>query len=60
MELKGLIREALIKMILGGARFSLAVGRQEKNGEETILVCPLLWLEETLDGEQRALGELVE
>ena len=25
-----------------------------------ILVCPLLWLEETLDGEQRALGELVE
>ena len=45
---------------LSGHSVELGCNHDDSGVLHAILVCPLLWLEETLDGEQRALGELVE
>ena len=45
---------------LSGTLVELGCNHDDSGVLHAILVCPLLWLEETLDGEQRALGELVE
>ena len=47
-------------LLLVGTLVELGCNHDDSGVLHAILVCPLLWLEETLDGEQRALGELVE
>ena len=47
-------------LLLVGTLIELGCNHDDSGVLHAILVCPLLWLEETLDGEQRALGELVE
>ena len=47
-------------LLLVGTLIELGFNHDDSGVLHAILVCPLLWLEETLDGEQRALGELVE
>ena len=46
-------------LLLVGTLVELGCNHDDSGVLHAILVC-LLWLEETLDGEQRALGELVE
>lgn len=47
-------------LLLVGTLVELGCNHDDSGVLHAILVCPLLWLEEALDGEQRALGELVE
>lgn len=47
-------------LLLVGTLVELGCNHDDSGVLHAILVCPFLWLEETLDGEQRALGELVE
>ena len=47
-------------LLIVGTIVELCCNHDDSGVLHAILVCPLLWLEETLDGEQRALGELGE
>ena len=47
-------------LLLVGTLIELGCNHDDSGVLHAILVCPLLWLEETLDGEQRAFCELVE
>mgnify|MGYP003291257496 CR=1 FL=1 len=47
-------------LLLVGTLVELGCNHDDSGVLHAILVCPFLWLEEALDGEQRALGELVE
>lgn len=47
-------------LLLVGTLVELGCNHDDSGVLHAILVCPLLRLEEALDGEQRALGELVE
>lgn len=45
-------------LLLVGTLVELGCNHDDSGVLHAILVCPLLWLEETLDGEQRALVSL--
>ena len=47
-------------LLLVGTLVELGCNHDDFGVLHAILVCPFLWLEEALDCEQRALGELVE
>ena len=47
-------------LLLVGTLVELSCNHDDSGVLHAILVCPLLWLEEALDGEQRAFCELVE
>ena len=47
-------------LLLVGTLVELGCNHDDSGVLHAILVCPFLWLEETLDGEQRAFCELVE
>lgn len=46
-------------LLLVGTLVELGCNHDDSGVLHAILVCPFLWLEEALDGEQRALDELV-
>ena len=46
-------------LLLVGTLVELGCNHDDSGVLHAILVCPFLWLEETFDGEQRALDELV-